>query len=186
MKLDDFLEELILEQNNWTHERFMQEKDIKRQLKNKFTALIGRLNLLFEDLPDTYTAVPISVEKADMFQLYEYRLPTGELKKYEKERETIEKIFLCIVLLYDKIDHAENREFLKKFYFKAKKLFFKIGLRPYKTDYWRRKAIIKCLELLDTDKIDIGEEEAGVRKLRLEICLYSGQERKRSAFLENL
>ena len=67
MKLDDFLEELILEQNNWTHERFMQEKDIKRQLKNKFTALIGRLNLLFEDLPDTYTAVPISVEKADMF-----------------------------------------------------------------------------------------------------------------------
>ena len=118
--------------------------------------------------------------------MYEYRLPTGELKKYEKERETIEKIFLCIVLLYDKIDHAENREFLKKFYFKAKKLFFKIGLRPYKTDYWRRKAIIKCLELLDTDKIDIGEEEAGVRKLRLEIRLYSGQERKRSAFLENL
>ena len=175
MKLDEFLEELVLEQNNWSRERFMQEKDIERLLRNKFKALIDRLNLLFENLPDTYSADAIRVEGTDMFHFYSYRLSEKELKTYDSERNALMAIFFCIVLLYDKIDCAGNMEFLKKFFFKAEKLFFKIALRLYKSDYWRRKAIVKCIEMLGVIN-NLYDDEVNVRKLRYDMCLYSGTE----------
>lgn len=175
MKLDEFLEELVLEQNNWSRERFMQEKDIERLLRNKFKALIDRLNLLFENLPDTYSADAISVEGTDMFRVFNYRLPEKELKTYDLERQALMNIFFGIVLLYDKIDCDGNFDFLKKYYFKAEKLFLMIEQRRYKSDCWRRKAIVKCIEILD-DKNYLFEAADNVRKLRYDMCLYSGTE----------
>lgn len=140
MKLDDFLEELILEQYGWSHERFLQEKDIPRQLVNKYKALIDRLNLLFDNLPDTYSSDAINIEGTDMFQLHD---TSQSVKAYTAESQAVEDIFLRIVFLYITINQTGNKEFLKKIYFKVEKLFLKIGRQLYTSDSWRNKAILK-------------------------------------------
>lgn len=170
MELQDFLDELIMKERGITHEELTKIKDLNSLRAKRYKALIDRLNLLFEDIPDTYTADAINLEGYNIFesQVETYK---QNAKNYQIEKNTIYSIFICVLCLYKRLNNPDNLTFLRKYYFKYRKLLYNIGRNTFPSNSVREKEFKECVDEINNDDLDIWNDE-DISELSLSVGQY--------------